>query len=210
MTYLVYLSTALMLGWALGQTGPQVPVALAVEPLATPKACVDSFRTRTLNHVTSVPGGDRVRSFEANGGGVALGDLDTDGDLDLVGGTYDAALLNALGPEILGSGNSGVYIYENRRGGFRATRLAGSAQALALTVTDLDEDGHPDIVVGNDFAVPDMIWYRRGRGWAPAAHFGSPKNTSLYALEIRWPDDTLSRIEDPRADTRITIRREGR
>lgn len=273
MTHLVYLSAALILGWALGQTGPQVPVALAVEPLATPKACVDSFRTRTLNHVTSVPGGDRVRSFEANGGGVALGDLDTDGDLDvvlanhagantllwnegelkfrterlgggdaraiamvdvdadghldlvftrrasgpnlwrnlgggtfapeilpgvsaplytatwadldadgdldLVGGTYDAALLNALGPEILGSGNSGVYIYENRRGGFRATRLAGSAQALALTVTDLDEDGHPDIVVGNDFAVPDMIWYRRGRGWAPAAPFSSTSHSTM-------------------------------
>ena len=37
----------------------------------------------------------------------------------------------------------------------------------------------PDIVVGNDFAVPDMIWYRRGRGWAPAAPFSSTSHSTM-------------------------------
>ena len=63
-------------------------------------------------------------------------DLDDDGDLDLVGGTYDAELLNALGPDFLLTGRGGVYYYENDEGIFRPQRLAPEAQALALILAD--------------------------------------------------------------------------
>ena len=106
-------------------------------------------------------------------------DIDGDHDLDLVGATYDAALLNALGAEVLDNGNTGVYVFENRGGSFRPTRLATAAQALALAVTDLNGDGRLDILVGNDFAVLDMAWYRTDAGWTAAAPFTSTSHSTM-------------------------------
>lgn len=222
-------------------------------------SCSGSFVAHTLEHTTTVPGGDTVRMFEANGGGVGLGDLDNDGDLDivlanhaapnsvlwnetglrfrrenlgegearavtlvdldadgrldivfsrrvsapnfwhnqgdgtfalellsgidkplyalnwadldgdgdldLVGASYDAALLTELGQEFLESGKAGVYVYRNDGGKFTETKLAEGAQALALAITDLNEDGRPDIWVGNDFAVPDSVFLNTPEGW---------------------------------------------
>jgi len=85
---------------------------------------------------------------------------------------------------------------------------------LALTVTDLDEDGHPDVGVGNDFAVPDMIWYRRGRGWAPrrpsalicsattCRFWSSPMPLSLIvaALFAQPPKPFASERPEPKSD----------
>ncbi len=92
-------------------------------------------------------------------------DLDQDGDLDLVGATYDASLLTDYGQEFLLSGNGGVYYYENRSGQFHLSSLSTNAQALALMLVDLNHDGHLDIWVGDDFAVPDQLWYWSPTGW---------------------------------------------
>jgi enediyne biosynthesis protein E4 len=224
-------------------------------------SCSGRFLAHDLDHITTVPGGQRVRMFEANGGGVGVNDLDNDGDLDivlanhadpntilwnegglkfraepmlhgdsravtivdvdadghldmifsrtnraptywhnegrghftqqflggvgkplyainwadldkdgdldLVGATYDASLLADYGQEFLVSGNGGVYYYENRAGQFRLNALATHAQALALALVDLNDDGQLDIWVGNDFGVTDQIWYRTETGWQP-------------------------------------------
>jgi len=91
--------------------------------------------------------------------------------------SYDAGFLVDIGNEYLLSHRGGVYLYENRAGTFHPTRLADSAQALALALWDLNNDGQLDIWVGNDFAVPDYLWARQGEGW----HAQEPFATTAYS-----------------------------
>jgi len=113
-------------------------------------------------------------------------DLDQDGDLDLVGATYDSALLDDLGQSFIEDQKGGIYHYENREGRFAPTKLANEAQALALILVDLNDDERLDILVGNDFDLHDRAWYRKEGGWTKGEPFQSmSRNTmSLEAVDI--------------------------
>ncbi len=113
------------------------------------------------------------------------GDLDRDGDLDLVTGSYDAELLNERGSGFVFSDEAGVYVYENRDGIFTPLPLAKSAQALALALLDLNGDRAPDILIGNDFAVPDQAWARVDGTWQAIFPF---EEISHSTMSFDWGD----------------------
>ncbi|MBK9715157.1 MAG: CRTAC1 family protein [Kouleothrix sp.] len=110
---------------------------------------------------------------------MAWGDLNGDGALDMVTGSYDAELLTDQGNGFLMGPGAGVYVYQRSGGSFAARQLAHKAQALAIALYDLSGDGRPDVVVGNDFAVPDQAWTQRDGEWVAAQPFGATSHSTM-------------------------------
>jgi uncharacterized membrane protein YraQ (UPF0718 family) len=89
---------------------------------------------------------------------VAFADVDRDGLLDIVtgGATFESWFFY---PETAVN-----TLWHNRGGGrFEAERLPGpEGDTLSLLFADLNGDGWPDLLVGNDFDEPDRIFLNRG------------------------------------------------
>ena len=134
-------------------------------------------------------------------------DLRGDGRLALVTGSYDA-MLEAEGKDFLFTNGAGVVVYERVNNAFRPNRLSRNAQALAVTMFDVNADRRRDLLIGNDFAVPDFVWLNTPDGWIKTEPFKRiTKNTmgltvadvfnsgqfELYATDMK-PD-----FNDPKA-----------
>lgn len=126
------------------------------------------------------------------------GDLDRDGDLDLVAASYDAGFLTDRGNSYLIEHKGGVFIYTNDKGHFRPTRLAPKAQALALLLVDLNQDQRLDILVGNDFAVRDQAWVQSTAGWQAIQPFATTAYSTMSLDEGDLDND--GRVEIFAAD----------
>lgn len=110
---------------------------------------------------------------------MAWGDLNGDNALDLVTGSYDAELNQELGNTFLFSAGAGIYYYQQQAGKFIPQRLARESQALAIILSDLNADGRPDILVGNDFDMRDAAWLRAGAGWTAANPFAATSHSTM-------------------------------
>ena len=108
---------------------------------------------------------------------IALADVDRDGDLDLAGASYDGEIAEFYDGLVIGGG---VAYYENVDGRLRPVELVRHAHALALLLTDLDGDGRLDILVGNDFELPDY------------AFLWTPDGFRIQNVLPRMPRNTMS------------------
>ncbi|MFN8472314.1 MAG: CRTAC1 family protein [Anaerolineae bacterium] len=123
---------------------------------------------------------------------MAWGDLRGQGTLDLVTGSYDAELSQVRANAFLFSHDGGVYYYRHDGDSFAPQRLTDHAQALAIALPDLDGNGRPDIVIGNDFEEPDAMWQRAGDVWQSIAPF---RETTESTMSFDWADiDNSGRI----------------
>lgn len=106
----------------------------------------------------------------------AFFDYDRDGDLDVVLIHHNPRRLDhlneALVKQMLNTPDSlrGIKLYRNDAGYFRdATAQAGLkntllSYGLGVAVSDLNDDGWPDLYISSDYLVPDYLYMNTGRG----------------------------------------------
>ena len=109
-------------------------------------------------------------------------DLKGTGSLDLVTASYDALLETELKDSFLLSRGAGVIVYKHNGNNFESTRLAKESQTLAMAMFDVNHDGKRDLIVGNDFAVPDLTFLNNTSDWKSVKPFKrTTKNTMGFS-----------------------------
>jgi hypothetical protein len=110
--------------------------------------------------------------------GLALGDLDDDGDVDLVTSNVDGSLRLFLGVAPSAGG-----------GWVRVRASSGARDALGAIVTLVLDDGTRRVA-------PVLSGHGYQSSHDPRAHFGLGAHVAV-AVEIRWPDGSSERFETP-------------
>ncbi|MCY3779063.1 MAG: CRTAC1 family protein [Chloroflexi bacterium] len=121
------------------------PVKLESRALNEREACSDEFLARELDHITfasAMP----VGYYDSNGAGLAIGDLNKDGLLDIV-------MANLAGDN---------HVFWNRGGlQFEREALPSQSPARAAATIDVDGDGCLDIVFTQQATAP-LYWRNQG------------------------------------------------
>lgn len=109
-----------------------VPVTVTQRILSRPTACVDHFITHTLPFATGTRLHE-INTYESNGAGLAVNDLDADGDLDLVFASID---------------RESAILWNEGHLNFRVEMLADRF-TRGVAIVDVDGDGMLDLVTGS-------------------------------------------------------------
>ncbi|MEZ4706845.1 MAG: FG-GAP-like repeat-containing protein [Caldilineaceae bacterium] len=177
----LFFACILLSSWLLGCADPsvlrlanadatQAVITHKSQPLTTPTDCQDRFITHTLPFATGV----RIReinTYESNGAGVAVNDLDGDGDLDLVFASID---------------NYAAILWNEGALDFRAEPLPARFTRGAQIV-DVDGDDALDIVLTHRGLQPPSYWRNQGNGQFEMATLAGVES---YAYSMGWADLT--------------------
>ncbi|MBI3187878.1 MAG: VCBS repeat-containing protein [Gammaproteobacteria bacterium] len=132
---------------ALGDLDGDYDLDIVLGELGANQVWWNSLRTPPRNHIFIDSGQLLGNTYTT---AVALGDVDGDGDLDMVEGN--------------GLGEAGkVWLY-NGTGGFTDSGQALGISASSMVLGDVDGDGDLDIVEGNTNNLPDQVWLNNGAG----------------------------------------------
>jgi hypothetical protein len=124
---------------------PTAPVIVTTASLTSPASCTNTFHTHSLDHTTTtstLP----ATLYESNGAGLAINDLDNDGDQEIV-------MANLGGPSTI--------LWNEGQLRFRTERLAVD-RARAVNIVDVDGDGWQDLVFTRRLDKP-AYWRNSGQ-----------------------------------------------
>lgn len=114
---------------------------------------------------------------------LSFGDIDRDGDLDAVLGNWAAGWYRRIPGEE--SRNRILFNEAGTLDGSSFADLPGlPGETLSILLSDIDLDGASDLLVGNDFELPDYVYYGDGAGgFAPVTrsqnHIPHTTNTTM-------------------------------
>jgi hypothetical protein len=124
--------------------------------------------------------------------GLALGDLNNDGWLDLVMGIQDGT-------------RAGRIYLNDKSGGFNSGTNFGTGYGEKVRLADFDGDGDPDIFLARSFASPSQIWLNDGTGsfqnsglslnrsWDGAVgNLNADNKPDLFTVGFNWNGSTIS------------------
>ncbi|MDF0596641.1 FG-GAP-like repeat-containing protein [Psychromarinibacter halotolerans] len=120
---------------------------------------------------------------------MTFGDVDLDGDLDAVMGNWTAGWYRRIPGEE--SRNRVVLNDGGVMDGSLYTDLPGlPGETLTILLSDVNLDGAPDLLVGNDFELPDYLYYGDGAGgFTPVTKAdGVLPHTTNTTMAIRTAD----------------------
>lgn len=94
----------------------------------------------------------------------AFGDVDSDGDMDIVLGNWSLGYFHNVQPGEPATSRN-VLLLQDNNGGFKQKELdVYPGETLATMLTDINGDGALDLIVGNDFGVSDFYYLGDGQG----------------------------------------------
>ncbi|MEN0003223.1 MAG: VCBS repeat-containing protein [Bacteroidota bacterium] len=178
-----------------------------------------SFKANKLANQLFINNGDGTFSEQASQYGIAgsdrsiqaaFFDMDLDGDLDLFVMNHALRSHGASAQEWLLSANDlpvetiqqeSNKLYRNEGNG-RFTNISAQAGVnkrgfgLGLSISDIDENGYPDIYVANDYFVPDFLFLNQGNGTFKESVKARVPHTSYFSMGCDLADINNDGLQD--------------